>query len=391
LEAFSSKVSGFMLLVLAYSSFWVFSGSYFLYSLIYYEMNILIDAHFLDKKKEGNRTFLLNLIESLNEGELSDQIFFLAVYDPKKWDEKFKNKNLRFIKVSTSSLLRYLFHFNKIIFKEKIDVIVTHYHLPFLLKKVKKILVVHDILPFTKPELFSFFFRKRFKSLLKMSVRKADILICGSEFTRKSLIRVLKANPSKIKRVVYGLKRGKSKKLSQENYILVVGRLDKRKNVGKIFEIVKEYNEKFEKLKIVLVGRVENIEKVHLEEIEILENRGILEFKGEVSDEKLKELFVNSSLLLYFSENEGFGYPIVEASLYEIPYLSIKSTSIEEIAIDESFVRLDDLDNILYKINRFLTDTSYREYFLKKAKEKVESYTLENMYKSFINILNELK
>ena len=141
------------------------------------------------------------------------------------------------------------------------------YYLPFLLPKaVKKILVIHDVLPFSHPEYFSKYFRCKFIKLVRFSQRQADCIVCGSTFSKTALQNVFNIEDQRIRVIHYGINIDRfGTGLAAEAmpdfragfptspFILVVGRLDPRKGLRLVLELFDQLLINMD-VRLVLVG-----------------------------------------------------------------------------------------------------------------------------------------
>lgn len=367
-------------------------------------MNILIDAHYLDKKKEGNRTFVLSLLKGFKKmkKEIGDIKFYLPVYKKSYWEKRLRNDNFFWLNCSTLSLKRYLYDFPMIIRKYKIDLIQnTYFFPPFVSKNLKKVLIIHDVFPFSRPELFNIGFRLRFKVILKLSVRKASKIICGSNFTKNEIVKQLKVLEEKIETIYYGidietktindeLDKEYLFMLNIENpFALFVGRLDKRKNLFFLLDIIDKLYDKLN-LKLVIVGRKENVNKNVVNRIKDMSIQKKVYYTGQIPDKELDFLYKKADVLLYFPEIEGFGYPIIEAMKFDLPFLTVNRGAIKEIAIDGSFINLNNKEEAIKKISKLIVENNLREKFIKKSRKRVKAFSDVIMASKILNLYKDI-
>ena len=118
-----------------------------------------------------------------------------------------------------------------------------------------------------------------------------------------------------------------------EKYFLMVGELERTKNVGMVVEafsnikkiIGKEY-------RLVIVGKPGNDYNKVLKKIKQCETKESIELLDYVSDSKLFDLYNNAFALIFASLFEGFGLPILEAMSFGIPVISSNASSMPEVA-----------------------------------------------------------
>ena len=209
------------------------------------------------------------------------------------------------------------------------------------------------------------------------SIRKADVVVCISENTRKDLLKLLPdVSPEKVKVIYNGVDRRfcRIPDLKYKNYFLFVGNRAGYKNFSSIIEPIAKCN--FE-LKIVgpeltqderrLIGR-HNLKYT---------------FCGHVSDEELNKLYNEAFCFIYPSLYEGFGLPVLEAQMAGCPVLALNTSSIPEVIGDKHLLlesmtvealrekialignphsRKDIIDNGLKNASRFSWDKMTGEY-----------------------------
>ena len=361
-------------------------------------MRVFVDAHFLDKKMEGNRTFILSLITGLADAchRFPDPRFFFAVYNPEKWRRVFPCPAFRWEKCSRFSLKRYLWDFPRLIRTRSIELIQHIYHFPpFRLPVgIRKILVVHDVIPLSHSEHFSFFFRWRFRRLLMYSLKHADVVVCGSEFSRKELIERMGVDDRRIQAIPYGviLPAGDEAKaeppLTDSRIALYVGRLDRRKNLDLVLNVMEQVNGRL-RMPLVLVGKKENVNAGTMRRIQALSRKGFVEYRGEIPDDALSELYQQASILLYFPECEGFGYPVLEAMAHGLPFLTVDAGAVGELCMRENLVSLEDPESMVERIIRVVTDPELRGRMVAAGGKTARAHGVVEMARHFIQLYQE--
>ena len=115
----------------------------------------------------------------------------------------------------------------------------------------------------------------------------------------------------------------------EKNYILLISTNRSEKNVLRYLESLEnsDFNKKYPKLKIILVGTDKITEKLINKKFKKLK----IIFKRYVSKKELIKLYSESRLFVYPSLSEGFGYPILEALSLGKKVLTSKISCIPEI------------------------------------------------------------
>ena len=372
-------------------------------------MNIILDGHFLDKKKEGSRTFIYSYLEGLlrlgsSEPQLLNSFSFLVpVFQPDYWGKHFaKLENVRFIKTSRNAILR-----NHIDLPFKVlgfsgAVLQSIYYLPFFLPKaVKKIVLIHDVLPFTHPHYFSRYFRCKFKKMVRLAQRQADCVVCGSEYSKAAIQNVFNIETKRIRMIPYGIHLDRftagwsaagpdefRSAFPTAPYILVVGRLDPRKGLRIVLDLFMRLLRRMD-LRLVLVGGSEALPAAEMRVIASLQAAKRLQWLQNVSDEELAHLYRGARLMLFLPAIEGFGLPVIEAMAAGIPYLTIPQGGLKEIAIAESWVDAGDMAAMEQRALQLLHDNEMRQSFTQKGYTQVQKFRCEDMVKSYLQLYRE--
>lgn len=200
---------------------------------------------------------------------------------------------------------------------------------------IQEIVTVHD---FTY-ERFSSGLKKWVHSWQKKkAIKAADVVICISENTKKDLLYFYPQFSNKDIRVVYN---GVSKdynvipELKETNdntpFFLFVGSRTGYKNFDFVVEAVSTLENYV--LKIV-GGPLSKNESIFLEK----NLSGRWQFLENVDNLQLNVLYNQAFALLYPSSYEGFGIPIVEAMKAGCPFISIRGSSITEVAGEAGYL-----------------------------------------------------
>jgi len=117
------------------------------------------------------------------------------------------------------------------------------------------------------------------------------------------------------------------KKFDCKSFVFItVSRLSPRKNILDMIRAVKIVTQKFKHIKLLIVGKGEDAEKIKklIHELN-LENNVIL--TGFISDNKLKKLYATADLFLLTSKYEGFGIANCEALASGTPIITYDTTA----------------------------------------------------------------
>ena len=256
-------------------------------------------------------------------------------------------------------------------------------------KKIANVIVVHDFIN----ELYEKrIFIKLFKTYIKKrAIIYSDAIICVSENTKKDLIKIYpRVNQDKVF-VVYNCVSSVytvinkttpfKNKFPKKNYVLFVGRRNGYKN----FKIVVKALHLYSKISLIIVGGGDlSIEEINILNSNIGDSRYI-HYNG-IRGEELNLLYNNAYALIYPSEYEGFGIPIIEAQAAGCPVITSYNSSIPEVGgLGCLYVDNITADYIYLSLVK-LEDTLYRKNLINLGLLNYTKYSQEKTGSEYIKI-----
>lgn len=219
-------------------------------------------------------------------------------------------------------------------------------------------LLVHDLLPVSHPE----FFRKKhsdvFKKIVYEMIPIADIYVCNSQFTLNETRRVFGDKVKKIPSDYFYLGCDFAFNSSadcfplHEGSYLMVGTIEPRKNHLYVLDAFHSMWEAGSCACLVIVGKIGwKCESV----MDRINNSKYLNSNlflyNNASDSDLASLYIGCKALIFASEIEGFGLPLVEAIHYKKIVLASYIEIFKEIAEDYPYYfDLKKLDSLVHLI-----------------------------------------
>lgn len=368
-------------------------------------MNIGIDATVLDRGMTGTGRYLLNLLKEIpNHDNHNKYLIFTGSklpVDNNFYKYDFFNQTLIPAKIFSIIWLNLILPSK--LKKYKIDLLFSpNILIPIVdLGSIKKISVVHDVIPKVYPEYYPYFYKKYLEMFLPLSLKNSDKIITVSEYSKKDIVNYYNVPKEKIE-VVHNTASDKfnsSPIISElsslqinnlelpEKYILYVGVIEKRKNIICMLNTIDEIRKHGSKLKLILVGRpgydYENI-KPEIDK----RKANVLHYKF-LQDNELTYIYKKAFAFIFPSFYEGFGIPPLEAMQSGIPVLTSNSSSLPEV-VGEGGIMRDSSDYAGFATD--ILELEHNESFYKEMKLKAslqsKNFSINTITKKLIDIFN---
>jgi len=304
-------------------------------------------------------------------------------------------------------------------------------------KSVKKIAVIHDLIPLKYPKNFPVGIKgKIYQFFNKRSAKKFDLIITDSKESKKDILKKYKIEEKKIK-VLYPTvskiftphlnpgdpakqhshpfhknanksvaeftqlplsKISKNPKLQNlKDYVIYVGDATWNKNLPILAKAIKMAN-----ITCVCVGQVFTAQndakkgsQIHpwqkslFEFMKYTEKDNRFIFPGFVSDIELLQLYRNASLNILLSRDEGFGLSYIEAGFMSTPSILSDIPIFHEIAGDAAeFVPLDDPKKIAQTIVEVFYDRTRHEKMSIKAFDRAQEFHPDRFANRWNDVFN---
>lgn len=262
--------------------------------------------------------------------------------------------------------------------------------------KAKKIVTIHDTIFMRFPQWYKWHDRMMYRKKTIFACQHADTIVATSEQTKADLIHFFNADKSKIEVVYQPCNQTFNTNFSQENlqnirkkyalpeqYMLMVGNIEPRKNILSVIQAKKEQNID---LPLVIVGKksqylftLENyIQKHNIKDIF---------FYHCVSNEELPIFFQLSTMLIYASHFEGFGIPIVEAMQCGVPVVVSNNSCFFETAGDAGlYFSADNIEDIGTKIATVYNNESLKKQMINNGFQQVKKFNANTIAQQLMKI-----
>lgn len=369
-------------------------------------MNIGIDARILERKMTGIGRFLHTFLAEL---KLIDQEnnYFLFTYEKIRIDESYFN----LVTTGNSILPQKIFApfwMNFILPRKlkqnKIDVFFSVNQLTPIVKVrgVKFILVLHDVIYKVDKSFHPWIYRKYLEFFTFFSIRKSDVIVTVSNFSKSDILRFYKVPDEKIK-VVYQaaeplfkpdeLSLHEANKIKGElklssKIVLYLGMIENRKNIDTIIKVADELVTYQNEISLLIIGKIGYGGKKILTEIEKRKN---IKYIAHIDDQLLKKIYNISFVFLFPSYYEGFGYPPLEAMQSGLPVLASNNTSLKEIINNGGILHdPNDYRSFSQDIINLLNDPVLYNSLKKRGIERARYFDMHKTTTELVAIFNSL-
>jgi len=231
-------------------------------------------------------------------------------------------------------------------------------------------------------ELFPLDFEDSYQiSRLKLrAVRRADLVICISENTRKDLIDLTGIDHDKTVVIHLGVDHMQNLPLetpanSSRPFLLYVGLRDTYKNFERVLKAYAKSPELKSHFDLVCFGggALSQKEKNLITKLKIPDNKIIMTGGA---DSVLAGLYRRASAFLYPSLYEGFGIPPLEAMVHGCPVISSQSSSLPEVLGGAAeYFNPGDSDDLINAITRVVFNQERAEELTRLGSAHVQMYT----------------
>lgn len=320
-------------------------------------MRIGLDARTLSGRYTGDRTYWRGLISGLATVD-PDNEYMLYTRLPIDGEPPETGPNFRWRALPRpgNDALWMLRGWPRALAEDGIDVAHTQYNIPLLGAPCPVVTTVHDITFALFPELFAARDRRILNALIPRSLQRAAHVIADSECTRRDILRRYKTRvtPEKVTTILLAADKrfqiplngqesawaavNTQYELSDQPYILSVGVLQPRKNLGVLldaFALVK-LGPVAPPHKLLIVGKRGWLGQELDRQIAHLPPKVTddIVWAGYVPDNALPTLYGGAGALCYPSRYEGFGLPPLEAMACGCPVLCSRTSSLPEVVGD---------------------------------------------------------
>lgn len=360
-------------------------------------MRIGLDIHVLSGQHQGTVTVWTSLLQHLPTGHT----YILYSFDPEATRAAFPAPHFEHRRIPVRNpLLRFLIVYPWLARRDRCDVFhVNYYGPPVGLRRM--VVTLHDLLYLDLPDLAPWHRRWMQRLIGGWTARRASRIIVVSDFTRRRARHHFRIPEERIA-VVHNALPDEWLEPSEslidaawesiryrvpKRYALAVGRWEPRKNHVLAAEVSRRLGELGLVDGIVIVGADDFGSESMLAALREGKLESIVTALRDLTTHALQALYRHATVLLFLSEGEGFGYPLIEAMAMGTPIVASNRGAISEVCADAATI-VEDLscDAVATAAARLLTDSAALEAHRRRGFVRARQFTGERYARRVVDV-----
>jgi glycosyltransferase involved in cell wall biosynthesis len=366
-------------------------------------MRFAVDAHAIGRHLTGNEVYVRSLLNAF--GAHARQSEFVA-YVSASSATRFVPSRVRTRLVAANPFLRLGFDLAMKLRQDRPDLLHVQYTAP-LGCPVPVVVSVHDVSFLEHPEYFTRARAWQLQSTVKRTVRRAARIVTGSEFSRRSILKVYGDLAEDQVVVVPNAAAPEFRPISRESaaatvadrfgiarpFLLSVGDLQPRKNQIGLIRAFARLVHAHPQLKqnLVLAGKETWFAgRVH----EAARESGVgdrIQFVGFVSDDDLLQLYNACDVFVFPSFYEGFGLPVLEAMACGRAVTCSEVSALPEV-VDGAAILFDpySLDQIARALADLLLDAELRSRMERRGLQRAAHFSWQKTARQTLDVYEQV-
>jgi glycosyltransferase involved in cell wall biosynthesis len=239
------------------------------------------------------------------------------------------------------------------------------------------VVTIHDLDFLDHPERTRAEVRRDYGGLVRAHAQRADGVLTSSRHSATRIVEALSVAPDRVVVAPPGPPTwtggGRRVPRNPKGYVLFLGTLEPRKNLGTLLDAYAYLQERHGDLPPLRVaGHAPPSAAAWLRRIAEPPLAAIVEYAGYVPADQRRALFEGASVLVIPSWNEGFGLPALEAMALGVPVVTSDRGALPEVAGNAGLlVPPDDPAALAHAIRRLLTDDALADACVRRGLARV--------------------
>lgn len=374
-------------------------------------MKIAIDARSLEEPTTGVGRYLSNVLKCWKDNKHE----YLLYFKDRIPEEKYLisgNYRLKILKNALGFSSNFFFQHVLLpmsIRKDKVDFFFSPFYLKPFYCPARSSIALHDISYEAHPEWFDSKSQFILRKVSKYSAKTADMIFTISEFSKNEIVKYYGTDSGKI-RVTYlacdeSLRKEEDPAKISEicrkygisgKYILNIGTIFARRHVPEIISAFTEVCEEFDDLQLFILGKnhthpFSDIDAMIGDVNKKFERSAVLH-TNTVKEEDLNALYSGCEFVIYLSDYEGFGLPVVEAQKFDKPVITTHGSSLMEAGGNSvEYVERNAESEIYDSMKRLITDPDHRQKLILLGKDNLNRFSWQKCADEILRNIVEIK
>lgn len=284
-------------------------------------------------------------------------------------------------------------------FAKEHNIEIVHYPTNFIsrpiLSRLKIVLTIHDLIPYEDKAYFSDPLKKKlYLLLMRYGIHRADLITTVSDYSRRAIMDFAKGRVSP-RMIYWDVTLPKTPSHAEPldyRYFLYAGGYDRRKGIDRLVRaFLNMKREGLTDARLVLTGNPRALDPETDELIRLGAANGSIVQTGYVDDAALCTLYRNAICMLYLSNMEGFGLPVIEAMQYDCPVITTRNTCLPEIGGDAAcYVDRDNPGELIETMLKMERDPEFRKRHIEAGRANLQRFSWDRSANAFLDALQSL-
>ncbi|MBS4015545.1 MAG: glycosyltransferase family 4 protein [Candidatus Latescibacteria bacterium] len=373
-------------------------------------MKIAIDALPAKSLHHGMGTYIYNLLKNLISFNSGHE--FIIYKKPEVFTdlEKDQNQQVQFRNIKKSRNQRVLWEYTtlpKLLQKEQVDIFWGPSNFLPLRKACKYVVTIHDLSSFTYADTYPYLRRKYYQYIIKQAVKRADLIVTDSEFSRQDIVNTFSIPAEEVKVISCGIDdifqpidcsdkhtQIKSKYKLPDDFIFTLGVIEPKKNTQRLVQAYTQLKNKHVDLPKLVVGGSKKYgwkNRRIFQLVDELKLKDSVIFTGFIEHQDLPVIYSTAKLFILPSLFEGFGLPVIEAMACGTPVITSNTSSLPEIAGDAAvLINPYDTEEIGQAIIKVISDQQLQTEMRAKGFKNVKRFSWQESAHELLDVFEQI-
>lgn len=242
-----------------------------------------------------------------------------------------------------------------------------------------QVLTIQDLTPLEHPEWYRPAFAAWYQLYLPILIRRVRRVITSSEHVRRKILKRFRLPADRVAAIPAGVN---SERFTRQNppdhfgrYILFVGSIEPRKNLGTLLAAWKRIENRHPDLSLVIAG----VSGPVFRQVRIATDVKRLHLTGYVPDPDLPALYSGADIFVLPSLDEGFGLPVLEAMACGTPVVASNGGALPEVVGEAGALFYpDDPTRLSEILDECLSSPQLRKSMSEKGLQRARQFTWQS-------------